>query len=271
MFIPNTDQFNFPEDTAGHYMEVHMDRGITFDEHYPYVDNSFSFRFKRFWVRVLLRLIVFPMTYFKMGLKIEGKDNLKRYKKELQNGAVTIANHVHRWDYICVMKAVHNYHWTYLISWDKNVNGEDGPLVRLVGGIPIPLHDNKATVAFNKAVNKVLQDKNFLHIYPEGSMWEYYSSIRPFKRGAAAFAIRNNKPVLPLAFTYCEPSALRKKLFKQIALFTLHVGKPIYPNNDLERNDKVDDLTIRMNLAVKELAKFKDQKEYPPIYQEKGE
>ena len=167
MYIPNTDKYHFPDDTASHYLKVKMDRGIIFDKDYPYVDNSSSFKFKRFWVRLLLRIIVFPFSIFKMGIKIKGKSNLKYYKKELNNGAITIANHVAMWDYICIMKALHNFKWTYLLAWDKNVNGESGPLVRMVGGIPIPKNDTNATVAFNHTIKKRLEEKNFLHSCPE--------------------------------------------------------------------------------------------------------
>lgn len=266
MFIPNTSKYHYPEDTSGHYMEVNMDRGIIFDKNYPYVDHSKSFAFKRFWVRLLMRLIVFPLAKIRFGIKIKGKSNLKRYKKLLLGGAVTVANHVHMWDYIFVMKAVHNFKWPYLLSWDKNVNGESGPLVRLVGGIPIPENDNEATIEFIKATQKLLEEKNFLHIYAEGSMWEYYSPIRPFKRGAASFAIKNNKPILPMAFSYRKAGWLRRKLFKQLALFNLNIGEPLSANQELEKTAQIDDLTIRVHEAICELAGFKGDNIYPPIY-----
>ena len=268
MFIPKTDnRFPYPEDTCGHYLVVRMDRGIVFDKDYPYVDYSKGFAFKRFWVRLLLRILVFPiLSWIKMGLKIEGKKNLKRYKNELKDGAITIANHVHMWDYIAVMRAVHKYKWPYLLAWDKNVNGESGPLVRMVGGIPIPTNDPLATVAFNHAIKKVLEEGNFLHIYAEGSMWEYYAPIRPFKCGAASLAIKNDKPILPFAFTYRKPSWIRRKIFKQPAALTLNVGEPIYANPDLEKSAQVEDLTIRAHQAVCRLAGFDDDNIYPPIY-----
>lgn len=265
MFVPNTDRYSFPEDTSGHYLEVKMDRGIVFDKNYPYVDYSKGFAFKRFWVRLLLRLIVFPMAKIRLGIRIKGKCNLKRYKDLLTNGAVTIANHVHMWDYICVMKALHNFKWTYLLSWDKNVNGESGPLVRMVGGIPIPENDLEAQVAFNKAIKKLLEEKNFLHIYAEGSMWEYYTPIRPFKRGAASIAIKNNVPLLPMAFSYRKPNWIRRKIFKQLALFQLNIGEPLLPNPDLEKTAQIDDLTIRAHEAVNYLAGF-EKSVYPPLY-----
>ena len=265
MFDPKNNKFPYPADTAGHYLEVEMDRGIVFDKDYPYVDYSKGFAFKRFWVRLLLRLIVFPMSLIRMGIRIKGKENLRNNKKIISQGAITIANHVHMWDYICVMKALHNYKWPYLLSWDKNVNGDSGPLVRMVGGIPIPEHDNLATVSFLKATKKLLADGNFLHIYPEGSMWEYYAPIRPFKNGAASFAIKNNKPIIPMAFTYRKPNWIRRKIFKQIALFTLHIGEPLFANPDLQQSAQIDDLTTR---AHQEMCRLAGQRHniYSPIY-----
>ena len=269
MFDPKTTKYPYPENTDGHYMEVKMDRGIVFDKNYPYVDYSKGFAFKRFWVRVLLRLLVFPfMEPFKTGLKIKGKNNLKKYKNVLKDGAITIANHVHVWDYICVMKALHNFKWTYLLSWDKNVNGDSGPLVRMVGGIPIPENDPEATVAFNKSLKQILNEGRFLHIYPEGSMWEYYAPIRPFKNGAASLAIKNNKPILPMAFSYRKPGWIRRKIFKQPAALTLTIGEPLFANPDLDKTAQVDDLTARMHESVCHLAGFDDGSLYPALFKD---
>ena len=265
MFVPNTDKYPFPKDTGGHYLDVKMDRGIVFDKDYPYVDYSKGFAFKRFWVRLLLRLIVFPMSKIRMGIRIKGKGNLKRYKELLSKGAVTVSNHVHMWDYICVMKAVHNFKWPFLLSWDKNVNGDSGPLVRMVGGIPIPLNDNEATVAFTKAIEKLLSEGNFLQIYAEGSMWEYYTPIRPFKRGAASIAIKNSVPILPMAFSYRKPGWIRRKIFKQLALFNLNIGEPILPNPDLTKTAQIDEMTERAHEAICALA-GQEKSLYPPLY-----
>lgn len=266
MYIPNTDCYPYPEDTCGHYLDVKLKYNFVFDKNYPYVDYSKGFAFKRFWVRLLLRIIVFPFSYFKMGIKIEGKYNLKRYKSLLKNGAITVSNHVHMWDYICIMKAVHNFKWPYLLSWDQNINGDSGTLVRLVGGIPIPVNDNEATIAFSNSVKKLLEDGNFLQIYSEGSMWEYYTPIRPFKCGAASIAIKNNKPIIPMAFSYRKPGWISRTLFKRRASFTLKIGEPLIANPDLDRGAQIRDLTIRTHQAICSLAGFKGDNIYEPIY-----
>ena len=252
MFDPMTNKFPYPERTDGHYIKVGMDRGYVFDGEYPYVDKSRGFRFKRFWVRVLLRLVVFPMISIRLGLKIQGKKNLKKYKDLLASGAVSCSNHVHMCDYIAVMNAVKPVK-PYVLVWDKNVNGESGPLVRLVGGVPIPNNSLAGANAYLKAVGDIL-DGGWLHVYGEGSMWEYYAPIRPFKKGAAYFACKHGKPIVPMAFSYRKPSALRKKLFGQAACFTLSIGEPITADETLKFNERVDDLTRRVHAEVCRLA-----------------
>jgi 1-acyl-sn-glycerol-3-phosphate acyltransferase len=250
MFDPRTNRYPYPEITDRHYLEIHKDRGLVFDSSYPYIDRSGWFRFKQKAVRLLLNLIVFPAATVRLGLKIEGRENLKKHKSILDNGAVSVCNHVHMWDYLAVMKAIRP-HKPNLLVWDKNVNGENGTLIRLVGGIPIPENNVAGQKAFLKSLSRLLKDDHgWLHIYAEGSMWEYYQPIRPFKRGAALIAVSNDKPVVPLGFSYREPGWIRKKIFRQTALFTLHIGEPLYPDKSLGPKEREKDLTIRANRAV---------------------
>ena len=253
MFDPKTNRYPYPEITDRHYLEIRKDRGVVFDTSYPYIDRSKWFRFRQNLVRLVLNVIVFPLTSVRLGLKVEGRENLKKYKAELDNGAITISNHVHMWDYLAVMKTIRP-HRPNLLVWDKNVNGENGTLIRLVGGIPIPETGVAAQKVFLKEIGGLLNDHGWLHIYAEGSMWEYYAPIRPFKRGAAMIAVTNNKPILPLGFSYREPGRIRKNIFHQIALFTLRVGEPLYPDMTLKPKEREKDLTIRAHNAVCALA-----------------
>ena len=266
MFDPKTNRYPYPEQTDHHYLEIHKDRGLVFDASYPYIDRSGWFRFRQGVVRFLLNLIVFPMAKIRLGLKIEGRENLKKYKDVLDNGVVTVSNHVHMWDYISVMKALRP-HRTNLLVWAPNVNGENGTIVRLVGGIPIPEHDIAAQKAHLKALRGLLNDHGWIHVYAEGSMWEYYAPIRPFKRGAAFIAVSNDKPVLPMGFSYREPGKIRKKIFHQTALFTLRIGEPLYPDKTLKLKDREKDLTIRAHRAVCALAGIDpDENIYEPVF-----
>ena len=255
----------YPEYTDMHYIEKKKVKDITFDENYPYVDNSFGFKFKRFFIRCGLRLIVFPFCRIKLGLKIEGRKNLKKNKKIIKNGVISCCNHVHMWDYICIMKAVRGYK-PHFISWKENITGESGGLVRLVGGIPIP-DSMKALRKYNEDLDKLMNSGGWLHIYPEGSMWEFYDKIRPFKRGLAFYAMKYNKPILPMAIKYRKASFLRRVILRRDWSFTITIGDLIYNNLDLDKKEQEIDLIKKCHMEVCKLAgiEYKDNK-YEAIF-----
>ena len=253
MYNPHSTKYHYPEYTDQHYLVVKKNNGAVFDENYPYFDCSKGFKFKKWWVRVLLNCIVFPMCPLYMGLKIKGRKNLKKHQDELKNGAITISNHVHMWDYIAIMKAIRPVK-PHVLVWAPNVRGESGALVRLVGGVPIPDDNMSGKAACNKAVEQYLKNGGWLQIYAEGSMWECYPYIRPFHTGAASLACRLNKPILPIGFSFRKPSWIRKHIFKQEVAITLTVGEPLFKDELLPEAEQRIDLTKRAHYAVSVLA-----------------
>ena len=266
MYDPHSTKYNYPEFTDGHYLEVKKDNGMVFDENYPYIDRSAGFKFKQWWTRLLLNIIVFPMCPAYMGLRIKNRKNLKKYKDQLKGGAITVSNHIHMWDYIAIMKAI-RHRKPHVIVWAPNVRGKDGPLVRMVGGVPIPDGDLAGKVAFNKAIDDSIERGEFLQVYAEGSMWECYPYIRPFKLGAASLACRHHKPILPIGFSFRKPSWIRKNIFKQEVAVTLTMGEPIFPDENLSEQERRVDLTTRVHNAVCLLAGIEPKDNpYPPIF-----
>ena len=266
MFDPKTKKYPYPEYTDGHYLIVKNDNGLVFDKNYPYIDNSKSFKFKRFWFMIFYNLIVKHVARIRLGLKVKGRKNLKKHKDVIKNGIISCCNHVHLWDFIGITHGVRGYKPKYLV-WDKNVRGALGGPIRLLGGIPLPIDDISAQIAHSRAVKNHINNGGWLHIYSEGSSWEYYKPIRPFKRGTASYAVMCNKPILPMAYTYRKPGFIRRKIFKQIALFTLNIGEPIYKDDTLPKGEQEADLTKRAHEAVCRLANINPKDNiYPPIY-----
>ena len=265
-FDPKPTKYPFPKYTDKHYLEVKKDDGTVFDKDYPYIDRSKSMKFKMLLMRVALRLLVFPIMRIRLGLKIVGRDKLKKNKELLRGGAISCSNHVHLWDYLAVMRAICPRR-PYILAWAKNMRGENKDLIRLNGGIPVPEGDARATLSFIGAINNALSGGEWLHIYAEGSMWEYYAPIRPFKSGVGYFSATTKKPVVPMAFSYREPGLIRKKIFGQTALFTLTIGDPIIPNASLSRRDCENDVIRRAHEAVCRLSGTEPEENiYPPIF-----
>ena len=267
MFDPKTNKFPYPEDTALHYLKVKKDNGNVYDENYPYIDKSFGFKFKQFWTRVLIILVVNPITYIRLGLRVKGRKNLRKNKVLLRKGCVSVCNHVHMWDFLGIMAPVHHVKWPNILAWDKNISGENGPLIRMVGGIPIPVKNMRGFAKFAHSTIDLVKNGGWLHVAAEASMWEYYAPIRPFKDGAAYFAYKADKPLVPMAFSYREPGWIRRKIFKQIALFTLNIGEPLFIDKSLPQDKAIEKLTIEAHEKICELAGFKKGENiYPPLY-----
>ena len=266
MFDPKTNKFPYPEHTDRHYLKVNKKYDHVFDADYPYIDQSRPFERRRRWFRVFLNALVFPVVRIRLGLKFTGRQNLKTYKDVIDRGVISCCNHVHMWDFLGILRAVRPKH-PYVLIWDKNINGNLGNEMRLAGGIPIPETGVSATAAMMSDVGNMLAGGGWLHVYPEGSMWEYYQPIRPLKRGTAYMACRFEKPVLPMAMTYREPGWLRKHVFRQLALFTLNIGAPLYPDKTLAGKAQVMDLTRRIHEAMCTLAGIAPEDNiYPPLF-----
>ena len=265
-FDPKPTKYPFPEITDRHYLVVKKDRGIKIDKDYPYLDRSLGLRIAQAFTRLGLTLIAFPVSIIYIGLRIKGRENIRKHREILKNGVISCSNHVHMWDFISVRKAVRHFN-PNLLAWDRNLNGENGTLIKLVGGIPIPVNDLKASTVFLRVTENLLMDKGWLHIYAEGSMWEYYQPIRPFKPGIGYYSVKTGKPVLPLGFSYRDPSWIRKNIFRQPAAITLTVGEPLYPDTSLPKSEREKDLIIRCHREVCRLAGIDpDENIYPPVF-----
>ena len=266
MYDPKVTKFPYPENTDEHYLEVKEIYHHKFDENYPYIDNRKSFRFKQFLLRVLLYIIVFPFMRIRMGLRVKGRKNLRKQKDIINSGVISVSNHIHMFDYLAVMYAIRPVKSNVLV-WTKNMQGKNYSSIRLVGGIPIPDESLKGTKAYINTLENRLNNKGWIHIYSEGSMWEGYALIRPFKKGASFFSCKFDKPILPLAFSYRKPNWIRRVIFHQFACYTLTIGDFLYPNKELTGKEQVNDLTKRCHDEVCKLAGIDPNENiYPPLF-----
>ena len=168
---------------------------------------------------------------------------LKKHKKELSQGAITISNHVFYWDFLCVLKAIRP-HLSYFPAWKDNFDGSSGNLIRLSGGIPIPTDSFRAMAKFNKAIEEVIESGKWLHFFPEGSMWLCYPDIRPLKKAVFSYAVKYDKPILPITMSFRPRRGIMKLFFKKPAV-DLHIGEPLYCNKELPRREAENELQAR--------------------------
>lgn len=238
MYFRHDLDFKYPDRCDEHMITVNATKNVEVDENYPFFQKSFFFKLQRavYWLGI--NGIVFWLCRFTHGLKIYGKENLKKHKKELKNGAITISNHVFMWDYLCVLKAIRP-HLAYFPAWKENLNGGFGSWIRMSGGIPIPTGNIRAMINFKKALDEVLESGKWLHFYPEGSMWIYYPDIRPLKKGVFQLAVKHNKPIIPITLSFRPRKGIYKLMGKK-PLVDLHIGEPLYPDTSLSPREATE-------------------------------
>ena len=247
--------YDYPEDLRGHMIDPKQVRKDTLDKNYPYYRKDFFYNLGRLFIEFILIIVGIPFVWFKFGCKVYGKENRKLLKKTIKakTGVITIANHIYDEDYVTIRTKVAP-RMGYVSMWKNNHLRRIGWMIRLSGSIPVPKVDPSATLSMMRSVDKCLQDGKWFHIYPEASMFYYYQDVRPFVDGAFVFAVRNNKPVFPLALS-CRPCTGIHKLWKKkgAPLINLSFGEPIYPDTSLPMREAVNDLNKRCHAAVKKL------------------
>ncbi len=265
-YDPKPTKYPFPKHTDEHYLVVKKNDQTKFDKDFPYIDKSKKFKRRFNLFRILVVCVAFPVMHIRTKLKIEGRENIKKHKELLKGGVVSISNHIHLWDYIGIMSAIRPFR-PYHPSWATNCRGENKTLIRYTGGVPVPEGDIKASYYFSKAIEEHISNGGWFHTYAEGSMWEFYQPIRPFKKGAFRWAVKTGKPILPMAFSYRKPKGL-EKIFHKNPLLTLRIGEPIMPDMSLSTPEAIEKLTKQCHEAVCRLAGIDPTKNlYPPIYE----
>ncbi len=113
----------------------------------------------------------------------------------------------------------------------------------------LPLSSNRQTMKkFMSAVDTLLRGGHFVLMYPEGSMWWNYRKPKPLKRGAYTLAVKSNVPVLPIFITMEDSDRLDGDGFP-VQEYTIHVGKPLYPNMELGKHQRADEM-LEKNYAL---------------------
>ena len=211
-------------------------KDIKFDDTYPYLDKSLKFKIWHFIIYCVTWFLAFPLNRIRFGLKIEGREKIRQNRKLFTNGMMTVCNHVHRWDMICVLQAM-RYRRAWIPMYAQAFNGKDGFLMKTIGGIAIP--DNFSGLRkFDQALDELHAKKQWLHIFPESCSWYGYAPLRPFKIGAFNMACRYSLPLLPLMISFRPRTGWRKLFGKDTPLLTIRVGDPIVPDPSASRKEE---------------------------------
>ena len=216
---------------------------VLMPEDIEYIRKSMSQRLKTKVAFMIARKFVAGLIEDKKLIikEIKGLENFKA----LQSGAVITCNHFNAFDSFAIQLAYDAAEQSdrtfYRVIREGNYTsfpGFYGFLMRHCN--TLPLSSNRNTLKkFMSATDKLLQDGNFVLVYPEQSMWWNYRKPKPLKKGAYLFAAKNNVPVLPCFITMKDSDIMGDDGFF-VQEYTIHIAEPIYPDESLSQPKRIE-------------------------------
>ena len=162
---------------------------------------------------------------------IKGIENMNA----LNCGAVITCNHFNAFDSFAIQIAYEQSEQRkrklYRVIREGNYTNFPGFYGMLMRNCyTFPLSSNKDTMRkFMHSMDAVLQNGDFMVVYPEQSMWWNYRKPKPLKKGAFTFAAKNDVPVLPCFITMEDSDILGEDGF-YVQEYTIHIAPAIYPD-----------------------------------------
>lgn len=200
--------------------------------------------------------ILYFWSKFRCGLRIEGKEKLKKIK----GGYFLFCNHTQM-----VLDAFHPVllslpKRTYIITGPEAVSVKGiRKLVKMLGSIPVA-STVKGLRNMDAAVRQRVESGKVITIYPEAHIWPYYTKVRPFMAGSFRFAVKSQKPCFSATTTYRE----RKILFYKCKRpgITIYLDGPFYPDAALSQKKAEQQLRDKVYFSMIKNSNQYVQKEY---------
>ncbi len=175
--------------------------------------------------------------------EIKGIENFKN----LNSGAIITCNHFNAFDSFAIQMAYEAAEQPergfYRVIREGNYTsfpGFYGVLMRHCNTLPIS-SNIRTLQKFKAAVDQLLNEGNYILVYPEQSMWWNYRKPKPLNKGAYMFAAKNLVPVLPCFITMNDSDIIGEDGFF-IQEYTIHIGEPIYPDAEKRYRQNIADM-----------------------------
>ena len=237
---------NFVEFENENIIDLWQPLEFNIDKNYEYISKSKIFS-------MVSNLIYYGIAYpilkvllkIVYDLKIEGEENLENIK----GGAISVSNHVLFLDCAMVGLAFGKRKVYYTTQEESFKIPFVRKLIKYLRAIPIPKSIENLKY-FIKEMDKTLKEGNIVHFYPEAALWPYCNKIRKFKNGAFDLAVRNGIPIVPIVFTFREPTGYRK-IFKTKKDVTVKILNPIECEDGGNSKEKAQKLKEKVSLEMK--------------------
>ena len=193
----------------------------------------------------LLRIIV--CFFFKIFFFVKGDNIRVMEENSITGGCIVASNHISFLDpiFIGIFIRRHMYFMAKAEAFEIKLLA---PIIRALGAFPV--HRDKVDITAVKNALKVLNSKNVLGIFPQGTRMSIEDSAK-IKQGAVQFAYRTGCPIVPVGI---HTKKGKVRIFRKVYV---KFGEPIYldrigvTKSDSESMDKASEYLMS---AIKELA-----------------
>lgn len=208
------------------------------DENYVYCHNSAWKRFTHFfWYRIIATPIAVMYTKLSFGQKTVGKEALKPY---LKNGYFMYGNHTQDIGDAFIPNVINFPKTNYMIVHPNNVSMPIlGRITPSLGALPLP-DDMKAYKNFYATIERRINEKHCVVIYPEAHIWPYYTKIRPFPDTSFAYPARLGVP------SFCFTNTYQKRRLRKKPRIVTYIDGPFFPDSSLPKRKQAAELRERI-------------------------
>lgn len=217
------------------------------DGSYSYYKNTLWYKIRTFfWYRIIALPIVAFYMKFSFKHKVIGKKKLKQCK----DGGFLFGNHTHNLCDVSIPTLISFSKRAYIIAHANNVSI---PYLRRVtdslGAIPLP-DDKEATRNFNKCIEKRIQEKSFVTIYPEAHIWPYCTFIRNFTAKSFRYPVNMDKA------SFCFTNTYQKRRFSKKPKMVTYIDGPFYHDKTLTNKESQQKLRDEIYETMNERSKL---------------
>ena len=205
------------------------------DENYKYIHKNPLWEITSFLLQNVISMPI-KVLYSKVKFRIKyiGREKLKLYKNE---GYFIYGNHTQSFADTFITSVGNYPKRNFFIVNPENVSMKYlGNIVQMLGAIPIP-SNKRAMKNFLSAIEKRIENKSSITIYPEAHIWPYYTKIRPFKDVSFKYPVELNKPAFCMTNTYQAYGRNKDKI-----KIVTYIDGPFFANASLNKKQQQKNL-----------------------------
>ena len=201
--------------------------------------------------------LIFALAIIKRHVRVKNKKILKKVKGK---GYFLYGNHTNIYDAFIPHVQVSRFKKTYIIANPDAVSIKGVKnLVMMLGALPTPSSPNSVK-NFNAAIEKRINQKRVIVIYPEAHIWPFYNGLRPFSDISFQYPAKLGAPVIAMVTTYRKPK--RKIQKKRRPFIDITLSEPIYPNPELSQRENMKYLRDQVYNFMKKTIEESGSPEY---------